>query len=149
MPRALWYPMPPVPPVMTTVRSFWLLRSMFYAHTRYVEKHGLPASEAELAQHVFISHEDPTRAPFFAWLESVVPARNIVLRSGSQRVLAESLLAGIGVGFMPVFQAAAIPDLHEVMPPRRLVGPPVARHTRRAASHRESAGNLPGARGGR
>ena len=47
-----------------------------------------------------------------------MPARNIVLRSGSQRVLAESLLAGIGIGFMPTFMAAPIPQLHQVMPPR-------------------------------
>lgn len=100
------------------VRPFLPLRSTLYAHASYVERHGLPASEAELADHVFISHQDPSRAPFFTWLESVVPARNIVVRSASQRVLAESLLAGIGIGFMPVFQAAAVPDLREVMPPR-------------------------------
>jgi DNA-binding transcriptional LysR family regulator len=100
------------------VRPFFPLRSTFYAHTRYVERHGLPSTEAELADHVFVSHQDPDRAPFFSWLESVVPAKNIVLRSGSQRVLAESLLAGIGIGFMPIFQATTIADLHEVMPPR-------------------------------
>ena len=100
------------------VRPFMPLRSTFYAHTRYVEQHGLPASEAQLHRHRFISHEDPNRTPFFTWLESVVPARNIVLRSGSQRVLAESLLAGIGIGFMPVYQAETMPDLHEVVPPR-------------------------------
>jgi len=98
------------------VRAFLPLRSTFYAHTRYVERFGLPQTEAELADHRFVSHTDPSRAPFFSWLESVVPARNIVLRSGSQRVLMEALLAGIGIGFMPVFQAAARPDLHEVMP---------------------------------
>ena len=100
------------------VRPFLPLRSTFYAHKSYVERHGLPATEAELVEHLFISHEEPGRAPFFSWLESAVPARNIVLRSASQRVLAESLLAGIGIGFMPVFQAARNKDLHEVVPPR-------------------------------
>ena len=100
------------------VRSFFSLRSTFYAHTRYVERHGLPQTEAELVNHCFVSHADPSRATFFSWLESTVPPRNIVLRSGSQRVLMESLLAGIGIGFMPVFQAAAMPELHQVMPPR-------------------------------
>ena len=97
------------------VRPFLPLRSTFYAHTRYVEQHGLPASEAELGDHVFISPEDPARMPFFTWLESKVPPRNIVLRSANQRVLMESLLAGIGIGFMPVSQAAKNPDLHQVM----------------------------------
>ena len=100
------------------VRPFLPLRSTFYAHTRYLERYGIPKTEEELNDHRFVSHEDPTRTPFFSWLESAVPAKNIVLRSESQRVLAESLLAGIGIGFMPVFQAKANKDLHEVMPPR-------------------------------
>lgn len=100
------------------VRPFMPLRSTLYAHTRYVEAHGLPRSEVELSRHAFISHEDPSRTPFFAWLESEVPSQSIVMRSGSQRVLSECLLAGLGLGFMPVFQAAERPDLHEVMPPR-------------------------------
>jgi DNA-binding transcriptional LysR family regulator len=98
------------------VRPFLPLRSTFYAHRRYVERHGLPKTQAELCNHHFVSHEDPSRAPFFAWLETMVPTQNIILRSGSQRVLAESLLAGIGIGFMPVFQAAQIEELYEVMP---------------------------------
>ena len=100
------------------VLPFLPLRSTFYAHTRYVERHGLPKSEEEFAEHRFISHADPTRTSFFSWLESVVPAKNIILRSGSQKVLAESLLAGIGIGFMPIFQAKTNKDLHEVLPPR-------------------------------
>ena len=100
------------------VRPFLPLRSTFYAHTRYVEQYGLPKAEADFIDHRFISHEDPTRTPFFSWLESAVPPQNVVLRSGSQKVLAESLLAGIGIGFMPVFQARLNKDLHEVMPSR-------------------------------
>lgn len=33
-------------------------------------------------------------------------------------MLIESLYAGIGIGFMPVFQAACDPRLTEVVPPR-------------------------------
>jgi DNA-binding transcriptional LysR family regulator len=98
------------------VRPYVPLRSSFYAHTRYVERHGLPTSEAQFAQHNFISHADPDRAVLFRWLESVVPPQNIVLRSASQRVLMECLLAGVGIGFMPTFMAASQPDLHEVVP---------------------------------
>lgn len=100
------------------VRPFFPLRSTFYAHTRYVERYGMPTTEAELAEHFFVSHENPNRAPFFGWLESHVPARNIVLRSANQRVLIESMLAGVGIGFLPVFQAASIEGLHPMMPPR-------------------------------
>jgi DNA-binding transcriptional LysR family regulator len=97
------------------VRPFLPLWSTFYAHRSHVEEHGLPATVSLLSNPGFVSHEDPRRAPFFTWLELVVPERNIVLRSTSQRVLMESVLAGIGIGFMPVFQAAANPELQEVM----------------------------------
>lgn len=100
------------------VRPFLPLTSTFYAHSRYVERHGLPTTESEMADHVFLSHTDPGRTSFFQWLESVVPPSRIVLRSGSQRVLADALRAGIGIGFMPVFEAAPDPELHEVLPPR-------------------------------
>ncbi|MEM7155656.1 MAG: LysR family transcriptional regulator [Myxococcota bacterium] len=100
------------------VRPFLSLRSTFYAHDRYVQRHGLPKSDAELAEHVFVSHEDPGRTAFFRWLESAVPSQNIILRSGSQRVLLESVRAGIGIGFLPMFEGATDPELHRVMPPR-------------------------------
>lgn len=100
------------------VRPFMRLETTFYAHTRYVERRGLPTSEAELTRHDFVSHEDSSRAPFFRWLESIVPAERIVLRSRSQRVLLESVRAGLGIGFVPMFVASADPDLHQVVTPR-------------------------------
>lgn len=100
------------------VRPFFDLYSTFYAHTTYIEKYGLPVSEREFSNHRFISHEDPTRTPFFLWLEANVPAANIILRSQSQRVLLESLQSGLGIGFMPAFEAQMNEDLHAVMPPR-------------------------------
>ena len=100
------------------VRPFFDLYSTFYAHDRYVAKHGFPRTETDFIHHQFLSHEDPTRTPFFQWLESVVPGRNIILRSQSQRVLMESLLMGLGIGFMPVFQAQQYDTLHEIIPPR-------------------------------
>ena len=100
------------------VQPFHRLRSTFYAHTRYVERRGLPRTEAELAEHDFISHADPQRFPLFRWIEAAVPADRIVLRSQSQRVLLEGLRAGVGIGFMPLFMATGDPDLHPVLPPR-------------------------------
>ena len=47
-----------------------------------------------------------------------MPPRNIVLRSGSQRVLADALVAGVGIGFMPTFQAQLTPELHPVLSSR-------------------------------
>ena len=57
------------------------------------------------------------RTPFFKWLETNVPERAIVFRSQSQRALIEGLLMGVGIGFMPVFQAELNDELHQVIPP--------------------------------
>lgn len=100
------------------VQPFMPLKATFYAHRRYRERHGLPSGVDAFGEHLFVSHQDPNRRPFFSWLESAVPAANIVLRSANQRVLTESVLAGVGIGFMPVFQAAQNPDLYPVMAPR-------------------------------
>ena len=101
------------------------MQSTFYAHSRYIERYGLPTTEADWTDHWFVSHADAARTPFFAWLESVVAPRNIVLRSASQKVLMESMLAGVGIGFMPVFQASELSELHEVIPPRPTWAVPV------------------------
>lgn len=100
------------------VRPFMPLRSTFYAHRSYVTRRGLPETSADFAAHDWISHAEPQRAPFFAWLESAVPEERVVLRSASQKVLAESLMAGLGIGFMPLFRGAAHPELVQVMAPR-------------------------------
>lgn len=100
------------------VRPWGSLRTAFYAHSSYIEAHGMPRSKSDMAHHVYVSHTDPKRSALFQWLETVVPAKNIVLRSASQRVLIESVAAGLGIGFMPVHQASNDPDLHQVVPPR-------------------------------
>lgn len=87
-----------------------------YASKTYVAAMGLPASEAEFSTHRFVGSDDPQpRAPFLRWL-SDSPARDrIVFRSNDQAALMQAVIAGAGIGFLPVRQAQDLPDMVEVM----------------------------------
>lgn len=100
------------------VRPYFQLRSTLFAHESYVERCGLPSDEASLADHHFVTAAEPRAARFFGWLESVVPADRIVLRSGNQRVLREAIQMGMGIGFAPCFEARRDRQLHQVLSPR-------------------------------
>ncbi|MEO0371969.1 MAG: LysR family transcriptional regulator, partial [Pseudomonadota bacterium] len=72
-----------------------------YASEDYAERHGLPASEAALHQHWFVSSDDPkSRAPFNIWLRENVPAERITFRSGDIHAQRRAVRAGAGIGFM-------------------------------------------------
>ena len=50
------------------------VKTGLYAARSYVEAHGLPAGEAELAAHRFIAADsEASRAPFYRWLRDRVP----------------------------------------------------------------------------
>jgi DNA-binding transcriptional LysR family regulator len=89
-----------------------------YAARAYADRHGLPASEADLAQHRFIGSDVRPRAPFLIWLHEAVPDDRIVWRTTSEHAMHDAVLAGVGLGFMPRDEAQNMPDLIEVLPPR-------------------------------
>ena len=90
-----------------------------YAARSYVERHGLPGSEAELAQHQFIGPESPdNRAPFYRWLRDKVPAEAIAFRITEPAANLEALKAGLGLGFCTSHFASQNPDLVQVFAPR-------------------------------
>ena len=103
----------------SVVLPFFKLRSTFFAHKKYIDKKGRPQKVKDFDKHHFISHIEPKRMPFFQWLESIVPAEQIILRSQNQKVLIESVMAGLGIGFFPIFQANMNAHLHEVLPPKK------------------------------
>jgi DNA-binding transcriptional LysR family regulator len=51
-------------------------------------------------------------------LHQTVPPGQIVFRSGDVHAQCNAILAGAGIGFTSVLQAAALPGLVQVMPPR-------------------------------
>ncbi|MGR3462623.1 MAG: LysR family transcriptional regulator [Roseovarius sp.] len=90
-----------------------------YASEGYVARHGLPESSDDFARHRFVGPDDPeARAPFHRWLRQTVPAANIVFRSGDVHAQRNAILAGAGIGFVSALQAAEVPGLVRVTPPR-------------------------------
>ncbi|WP_099910881.1 LysR family transcriptional regulator [Puniceibacterium antarcticum] len=101
------------------VQPFTAQQIGLYASQAYVEKHGRPADETDLAGHRFVAHDVPdNRAPFQRWLRSVVTYDRVVFRSTDSRVLERAVLEGTGIGFFGTFEAAQHPELVEIFPPR-------------------------------
>lgn len=91
-----------------------------YAARGYVETHGLPGDEGDLARHRFILAEgESARAPFFRWLEPRIEGGAPAFRASDPEARDRALLAGLGLGFLPVRMAATLGDaLVEVIAPR-------------------------------
>lgn len=90
-----------------------------YASKGYIERFGKPETEGDLAGHRFIGHdEEASRAPFYRWMRATVPASCMVFRASEDHTLTEAVLAGVGIGFLSVFEARRHPDLVQIFPPR-------------------------------
>ena len=96
-------------------RQDWAL----YASRGYLVRHGRPDSLEDVGEHVFIgSAEEAPRAPFLAWLNAHVPARNIRWRVNQVTAARPAILAGAGIGFSTAFAEQGEPDVEMVFPPR-------------------------------
>ena len=101
------------------VQPFLTMRSGLYCARAYAERYGLPEGLEDLAGHVFVGEDDPaSRAPFHRWMWGTIPHEAIVFRTGDVFAAQEAVLAGVGIGFLPIWKAAAHPDLLEISPPR-------------------------------
>ena len=101
------------------VQPFFTERLALYAARSYIEAHGHPQTDAELAEHGFIGHAHPdNRSPFGAWLREAVAEPRILFRVADYRVMEEAVMSGAGIGFVSVAKAEAHPDLVQIVPPR-------------------------------
>lgn len=101
------------------VQPLTKLKIGLYASKSYAEKRGLPQTEDDLADHLFVGNDNPDgRAPFQKWLRSKVPYDRVVFRATDTYSMITAVRSGAGIGFMPVAQGAEDPDLVEVMPPK-------------------------------
>ena len=83
----------------------------------YIARYGMPTDEADLINHVFVSHvEEPHRAPFWRWLHEQVGPPRMVLRATDQRVMTDAILAGAGIGFVSELELPLYPNLRPVIP---------------------------------
>ncbi len=101
------------------VQPFPKMRSGLYAHRRYIEAHGLPKTQKQLAKHAFIGTDGPQpRDPLHAWLEETIAPERIIFRSAKLRIRFEALQGGMGIAFYPEFLARKNPDLVQVVAPK-------------------------------
>ena len=85
----------------------------------YIDRMGMPESDADLAKHEFVSHDDnDSRAPFHRWLLANVPSSQIVYRTMDNRSMRDAIAAGAGIGFLPSYEFGMMPGVKQVMPPR-------------------------------
>ena len=99
------------------VQPLMRLRIGLFASKSYVAKHGLPKEDSDLGDHAFVGNDNPdSRAPFEVWLRSKVPYERVVFRATDTYSMIRAVRSGAGIGFMPVAEGAADPDLVEVIP---------------------------------
>ena len=101
----------------SVVLPLFTLHSSLYAHRSYLDQRGEFKGMDDIAHHCFIG--DPSEAsniPFRARMRKFIPAENITFVSNQSRIQRKAVHAGLGIGFLPKDQAAANPDLVEVMP---------------------------------
>jgi DNA-binding transcriptional LysR family regulator len=108
-------PMPQEPDYVVTL--FRRLRFGLYASRDYVARAGHP-DPARLDGHRFVGSVDaPSPLPYADWMQSMVPASALALRTTEPLVLHAAVCAGLGLGFLAEHDATARPDLVPVIPP--------------------------------
>lgn len=90
-----------------------------YASPAYLEAHGRPESDTDLAAHRFIGADArDARAPYFRWLSDHVAEEAVVFRANDQEAQWAAIRQGIGLGFLPWIEGSNDPRLVQVMAPR-------------------------------
>lgn len=101
------------------VQKFGRLDVSLFASKEYLGDTPLPLTEDDLKNHTFVGYDsDLTRAPFHRWMQAHIPAENITMTVSSVRAAKHAIIAGAGIGFQQVWEAAQCPDLVQVMEPR-------------------------------
>jgi DNA-binding transcriptional LysR family regulator len=101
------------------VQPYFTIDYALYASGDYMDRHGLPDGDTDLARHHFVGPDgEGSPAPFFRWLADAVPRDRVTFRSASPQVMQEAILAGAGLGFFPVIEAGDYPSLVQALPPR-------------------------------
>lgn len=99
------------------VQPFLDQRLHLVAAADYLERHGHPQSEGDLADHWFVGLDDTeSRAPFNRWLTEHVPHSRIVFRTTDHRAMIDAIRAGAGIGFVTEAEMTLHGDLVEVIP---------------------------------
>lgn len=99
------------------VQPFMDMNVRLMASPAYIAAYGMPASEADLANHRFVGNDsEANRAPFNKWLRETVGEDRIVYRATDERNMNDAILSGAGIGFLSDFEIDARDRLVEVLP---------------------------------
>lgn len=99
------------------VQPFIKISMRLMAAQSYINRHGLPQGDSDLASHHFVGlAEGTTRAPFNEWLSELAPPNRIQYRVEGSAAYRHAILAGAGIGFVNRTEAQA--NLIEVSPQR-------------------------------
>ncbi|WP_376877145.1 LysR family transcriptional regulator [Albirhodobacter sp. R86504] len=101
------------------VQPFIERRVAMYASAEYIDRNGMPKSEADLQNHRFVGAENvETRAPWVRWLLERVSAERIVFRTNEFEAQVAAIAGGIGLGFLPMLGGYSREGFIEVMAPK-------------------------------
>ena len=99
------------------VQPFKTMKVGLFAHRSYIDKFGKPSGIEDYGNHRFVSHDDmQMRAPFFKWMQAVVPKKAMTFRCLDTNTLTEAILNGAGIGFMGYEDGQKNLDLFEIHP---------------------------------
>lgn len=108
-------PKPDVPDYV--VLPYRQIRFGLYASHDYVERMGFPEGEM-FDGHAFVGNVGETsRLPYASWMDSTVSPSQLALRTKHSICIQAAIVAGLGLGFLPEFDAKRLPGLIEILPP--------------------------------
>jgi len=118
--------------------SLWAI----YASRQYIERHGAPATVADLARHPLIAFEESmSKHRIMSWFKEVAPHATYAARNTSILGLISAAKAGVGVAPLPMALGDVEADLVRVLGPVpeltrawRILTHPDQRHTARIAA---------------
>lgn len=99
------------------VQDLATMRVGLYATDGYIADNGKPDTIEDFANHRFVGVDnDKSRAPFYRWLNDVVPRQNITFRATDANAIEQAVLEGSGIGFLPQWFCREQEGLQEIWP---------------------------------
>lgn len=97
------------------VQKLFTSRTALFASRDYIDRHGMPQGDADLAGHFYVGADaEDNRAPYYQWLRERVSRDRVVFRATDARVVKHAALRGVGLAFLPLWEAAQHPELVQV-----------------------------------
>lgn len=88
-----------------------------FATKDYVAEFGKPNNLEEFQHHKFVGADnEKSRAPFYRWLNSIIPRENVTFRGTDANAIEQAILSGAGIGFLPRWFSHEVDNLVEVWP---------------------------------